>query len=381
MVRKSIVIVGFAALYSLLLVACGEDSASDNPIWLNKNDYCKVISQKTQTLIIESVEEGFFCRTTLMYKEGRVTEEMEFESSSAVEKACPMYKMDSDYGEVKCEGKKIVAVSEETYSLSDFDRLKQSAISECENFNDEETSSSRESSSSSRIASCSSSRVESSSSSQVESSSESEEEPIRKSQDPNGYMAAYEFNDPENLGKDSFGLNDAVDINGTCVGDGENLVLDGSSGLKIPLSEEFMINGFFIEARIYPEEFSSIQNIFVSEPRGSGYSGWMLRLDNGVLKFLLRDRSSHSGSWPSYEVGRLPLDEWTSVRVEKYDSGEIVIFVNGSLVLTEQYSGSVINRDYDLGIGYSAVGQKDYGSRAFKGKIDYIRFGSLSEED
>ena len=387
MAKKSIAVAGIAILYSLFLCACGSDSTSDNPVWLNKNNYCKVVSK--DPLVIEMVEDGVFSKTTLSFKDGVVTETVEFESSSVAKEACTMYKMDSDYGMVTCQDKKITAEGEETLSALDFNDLKQSFIDGCEDYNDEAVSS-RESSSSSRIASSSSSRKTDSSSSEKSSSSDKEssssktvvvcsEEKVHEKLDPLVYTVGYEFNDPDDFGKEYFGRNDAVVDGETFYGDCDNIMFDGHSCLEIPLSEEFKTNSFFIEARIYPQKFGTIQNIIASEPPGSGKSGWMLRLDDGELTFHVRDAENAYSDWKVFKAKKMSLDEWALVRVEKYASGDVVILVEGDTVLTGSYEGNIVNKEYEVGIGCSAVGQGDYNGRAFIGEMDYVRLGKLDE--
>lgn len=193
------------------------------------------------------------------------------------------------------------------------------------------------------------------------------------------YTVAYEFNDPDNIGKDFFGLNDAKVGEGHPEGDCDNIVLDGHSGLMIPLSETFKTNAFFIETRIYPEAFDDMQNIIVSEPPGSSYSGWQLRLDNGKLRFHLRDYGKDNSHWTIFDAGTVPLNEWTTILVARSLSGTVEIWVNNEIAFTGEYSGNAVNVTYDLGIGYDAMVQGGHNDRFFIGKIDYLRFGKVSE--
>ena len=191
------------------------------------------------------------------------------------------------------------------------------------------------------------------------------------------YAVAYEFNDPQNLGKDYVGLNNAKIGEGTPEGDGENLLLDGHSGLKIPLSGTFKTNAFFIETRIYPEAFDDMQNIIVSEPPGSFYSGWQLRLDDGELRFHLRDFGRDDSYWTIFNAGAVPLRTWSYIFVERSSSGRVIIWVDEKIAFSGYYPGNVINEDYDLGIGYDAMQQSEHTNRFFVGKIDYLRFGRV----
>ena len=249
-------------------------------------------------------------------------------------------------------------------SSSSFDRSSSSSVSRRSSSSMEEIvseySSERESSSSKVVVVC-------------------PERPADVLPDSREYTVAYEFNDPNNIGKDFFGLNDAHAGEGNPRGDCDNIVLDGHSGLIIPLSETFTSNAFFIETRIYPEAFDDMQNIIVSEPPGSGYSGWQLRLDNGKLRFHLRDFGKDNSHWTIFDAGTVPLNEWTTILVVRSLSGTVEIWVNDEIAFTGEYSGNAVNVTYDLGIGYDAVVQGGHDDRFFIGKIDYLRFGKVSE--
>ena len=60
-----------------------------------------------------------------------------------------------------------------------------------------------------------------------------------------------------------------------------------------------------------------MQNIFVAEPPGSNVSGWILRLENGKLRFLIRGDSL---SWQEIDLPEITLNTWTTIRVEKKGS-------------------------------------------------------------
>ena len=105
----------------------------------------------------------------------------------------------------------------------------------------------------------------------------------------------------------------------------------------------------------------------------------MLRLDNGELTFHVRDAGNAYSDWKVFKAKKMSLDEWALVRVEKYASGDVVILVEGDTVLTGSYEGNIVNKEYKVGIGCSAVGQGDYNGRAFIGEMDYVRLGKLDE--
>lgn len=459
MVKKSIVVVGLAVLCSLILVACSGngDSDSDNPIWLNKNDFCKVVSQKSLSLVIESVEDGYFSRTTLVYKDGRVTEEVEFESSAIAEKACPMYKKDSDYGSVTCEGKKVVSVSEETLTISDYERLMDAYVESCEDYNEEmmeeretakRSSSSKSRSSSSSVRSSSSSSVRSSSSSSsrnpyayddydddyddeissssresawddressssgdgelsdgsfkwVGSSKYKKEKVVASNADDleceentpaenlEGYDVAYEFNSPYDMGRDYLGDNHAYIDNIVPAVSAEcgSLVLNGNNGLLIPLNDIFKNRGFVIEVRFMPTRSGDMSNIFVAEPPGSGVDGWQVRFDGNTVSFHIRD-SEQSGNWTVNKIDEISLNEWHVFRVKIFPStsgtGEVFYSMNisldGNLRYASEFRGDVSDLEYGLGIGYDSMNQGLHERRFFTGKIDYIRYGKVSED-
>lgn len=187
------------------------------------------------------------------------------------------------------------------------------------------------------------------------------------------YDVAYEFSDTSFLGKDFVGGYDASVGEGFPQGDGSSLILDGSSGLYVPFADVFNADEFVIETKIYPTKFSKMQNIFVAEPPGSNVSGWILRLENGKLRFLIRGDSL---SWQEIDLPEITLNTWTTIRVEKKGSelnSEMRILVNGKVVHSDDSYYPMTNMKYKLGIGYDAVNQ-DYHDRYFIGKIDYIRF-------
>lgn len=121
-----------------------------------------------------------------------------------------------------------------------------------------------------------------------------------------------------------------------------------------------------------------MQNIFVVEPPGFSGAGWILRLENGELKFLFR---SDSRSWQEYKAGNVPLKEWTTIRIEKTEDSaglgdNIVVIKNGDVAFSITTDSDVSGFSGRLGIGYDAANQ-DFHDRYFEGMIDYIRFDNL----
>lgn len=271
------------------------------------------------------------------------------------------------------------------------------------------------SSSSEKVKSSSSSKIKSSSSSAKSSSSEKEssssvvessssEEKIAvlpvvaksyplecsdnniKVDDLIGYTVAYEFNDLSDMGKDFFGKNPAYVEDGmpSVDGDCNSLILDGTNGLRVPISDDFKNKGFIAEIKFMPETTVVMGNIFAAEPPGSGKDGWMVRLDGQTLDFHIRD--ADIGGWTVETLGEISLKEWHVFKVEIYPSlsevsGNLFYKLNlsldGSLLVASEFEGDVSQLIFDLGIGYDAVHQEYHTQRFFKGKIDYIRYGAL----
>ncbi|MCQ2054103.1 MAG: LamG domain-containing protein [Fibrobacter sp.] len=263
---------------------------------------------------------------------------------------------------------------------NDSEKPRSSSLSDKRSSSSARSSSSSKEKYSSSVASSSSIELSSSSaesSSSLEKIVCAEQKPV---QIDSPFVVAYEFNDPNDLGADYFGKNNAKVVQGKVNGDCDNVILDGKSGFVIPLSETFKSNGFVVEARVYPEKFNTMQNILVSEPPGNTFSGWQLRLDNGEVMFHLRDDSKNSSQWKVFRAGKVALNEWTVIRAEKHSSGKIIIQVNGETVVEDVYIGNVVNDTYDLGLGYDAMNQTRMAERYFVGKMDYVRFGVLEDE-
>lgn len=120
----------FLKLFSIMaltaamgLTACGDSGSDANGI-----ESCKITSQDPFTL--ETVQQGITIVTTLELKDGKVVQTM-VAGLDIPEEACNEYRKDEDYGEVSCSGNTLVAKSKETFTQSDFNRLKQQFTSDC----------------------------------------------------------------------------------------------------------------------------------------------------------------------------------------------------------------------------------------------------------
>ena len=161
----------------------------------------------------------------------------------------------------------------------------------------------------------------------------------------------------------------------------ECLVLDGKSGLRVPLSDSFKSPYFVVEVRFMATDTLPLSNIFSADPPGAGVDGWMIRLDGSELRFHIRG----AGDWEIFSAGKISLNEWHTVRVEftSADMGELTvmgydlkIFLDGNESVSKTLYSDAANLQFDLGIGYDPHHQSRYDDRFFIGKIDYIRYGN-----
>lgn len=197
------------------------------------------------------------------------------------------------------------------------------------------------------------------------------------------YSVAYEFDDPANVGKDFFGKNNAVldeDMPAVKVED-ECLVLDGKSGLRVPLSDSFKSPYFVVEVRFMATDTLPLSNIFSADPPGGGVNGWMIRLDGSELRFHIRG----GRDWEIFSAGNIALNEWHTVRVEftmanmgglTVEGYDLKITLDGEECVSKVLYSSAADLQFDLGIGYDPHNQSRYDDRFFIGKIDYIRYGN-----
>lgn len=197
------------------------------------------------------------------------------------------------------------------------------------------------------------------------------------------YTVAYEFDDQANVGADYFGKNNAVLDEGMPalkVEDG-SLVLDGKSGLRVPLSDSFKSPYFVVEVRFMATDTLPLSNIFSADPPGAGVDGWMIRLDGSELRFHIRG----AGDWKIFSAGKISLNEWHTVRVEftmanmgglTVEGYDLKVSLDGKERVSDVLYSDATNLQFDLGIGYDPHHQSRYDDRFFIGKIDYIRYGN-----
>lgn len=188
-------------------------------------------------------------------------------------------------------------------------------------------------------------------------------------------LVAWEFNEPSFVGLDRMANNSTHYIVGSANVVDTTLVLDGQSGLLVPLSKVFHRNTFAVETRVKLAKFNDMQNIIVAEPPGRYGDGWIIRVDNGVLTAHFRDQDTDGTEWNVYKGDKLVPDEWTKIRVER-SADAVKVFQNDNLVISAPTKGDVSELGYDLAIGYDAMKQALH-DRFFVGEIDYIRFYGL----
>lgn len=199
------------------------------------------------------------------------------------------------------------------------------------------------------------------------------------------YSVAYEFNDPTNVGLDFFWKNNAIQDEGmpAVVIENGSLVLDGTSGLRVPLSTDFKNQSFVVETRFMPTKPSKLGNIFSADPPGGGYDGWMIRMEDSAVTFHIRGGSN---DWKDFSAGTISMNEWHVIRVKlsytavgnlTVEAYKLEITLDGKNCVSEiLYNSANLNR-FDLGIGYDPHRQSQYQDRFFIGKIDYIRYGKI----
>ena len=333
------------------------------------------------------------------YSNGTVTVETEYENSAVVDSMCALEKNDYSYTNVRCKGNKITADFDETMSEREYTQLVKMFKESCINYKDwgnvetyfESSSSVVEVSSASDEANADGSiswydkasykkeSVVASNAAELRCTETHEPENLSK------YDVAYEFDDPEDLGRDYFGKNNAyIDDKVTPVeAECGSLVLNGSNGLLIPLSETFKSNGFVAEVRFMATAEGNMSNIFVAEPPGSGVDGWQIRLDGSILRFHYRD-AKNDYDWHIEKVGEITLNEWHVVNISIGGiPGSSTLYVSISLDGDPRVDaithGDISNIEYGLGIGYDSMYQELHDQRFFIGKIDYIRYGKDSE--
>lgn len=184
-------------------------------------------------------------------------------------------------------------------------------------------------------------------------------------------LADWEYNDPAFPGLDKMGNNSFKYLSASDIEDG-SFALNGSNGMPVYLTSTFKRNEFVVDARVKPTAYGTIQNIIVAEPPGRFGDGWMVRVDDGVLRVHLRDEDFHGTQWQVFAGEALSLNEWTEIRVIR-SKGKIQVYQNGKQTVDASCGGDVGQLGYGLGIGYDAMNQA-YHDRNFVGYIDYIRY-------
>lgn len=389
------------------------------------SDYCEVVSENPLEMYMHSM--GLASTSRYSYNNGTVTVETEYENSAVVDSMCALEKNNFSYSNVRCKGNKITADYNEVMSEVEYKQFVKMYKQTCANYKDWGNIEAYYESSSSVVVESSSSIgygiiEESSSSIGYEESSSSGEFTILDDSNGlvagitykkekvvamnaedlvcddggetaslEGYTVAYEFNVPTDLGRDYLGTNHAYiadDVPAVAAECG-SLVLDGTNGLLVPLSEEFRSKGFVAEVRFMPTAPGDIANIFVAEPPGSEKDGWQIRLDGSYVSFHYRD-ASLSYDWSVQKIDEVSMDEWHVIRVKIFPtkselSGTIFYSMNisldGSLRLASEFKGDISDIQYRLGIGYDSFKQSSHNRRFFTGKIDYIRYGKITEDN
>lgn len=389
------------------------------------SDYCEVVSENPFVMNMNFM--GLPSTSRYSYSNGTVTVETEYENSAVVDSMCALEKNNYSYTNVRCKGNKITADFDETMSEREYTQLVKMYKESCINYKDWGNVETYFESSNSVVVESSSSIgygiiEESSSSIGYEESSSSGEFTILDDSNGlvagitykkekvvamnaedlvcddggetaslEGYTVAYEFNVPTDLGRDYLGTNHAYiadDVPAVAAECG-SLVLDGTNGLLVPLSEEFRSKGFVAEVRFMPTAPGDIANIFVAEPPGSEKDGWQIRLDGSYVSFHYRD-ASLSYDWSVQKIDEVSMDEWHVIRVKIFPtkselSGTIFYSMNisldGSLRLASEFKGDISDIQYRLGIGYDSFKQSSHNRRFFTGKIDYIRYGKITEDN
>lgn len=188
------------------------------------------------------------------------------------------------------------------------------------------------------------------------------------------WIAEWDFNDAENVGRDVTGHgHDATIGEGAVVAVDGVAKFDGASGFSVKLDQNIKINEFVVEARVKPARFSTMQNIIVAEPPGRGVDGWQLRIDEGVLTVHLRDTDRDGDDWSVFPGAKMALDEWCEIRMER-SADSVKLFQNGELTVVAAYTGDLTQMAYDWSIGFDGM-QQDFHNRYFDGEMDYVRFG------
>lgn len=155
---------------------------------------------------------------------------------------------------------------------------------------------------------------------------------------------------------------------------GSAIVANGSSSYAI-VTHDSTLNAdsaLTIEAWIKPTSFgpNSYNNVIISKDGWQfGEQGYTLRCGgNGVLSF----NFGVQGSWQeaTSSQGALTLNVWQHV-AGTFDGSTMNVYVNGVLVGSSTYNGTIAASNYDLTIG--RISYTAGGNRFFVGEIDQVR--------
>lgn len=115
-----------------LVAAFGFTACDDSSSSSSNGTSCKVTSQ--EPLVIETVQEGVKTVMTMKLEGNKVIETIKADRDIPDE-VCNSYKNDSDYGDIECNKNTVTTTSKDEYNKSDFEILKNQAISSCKAMN------------------------------------------------------------------------------------------------------------------------------------------------------------------------------------------------------------------------------------------------------
>lgn len=107
-------------------VACGDSSSNA------KIESCEVTSQKPLTL--ETVQQGVPVKIIIDLINGKLVQTF-IAGQDFSEQSCRESNENDDYENVYCMGNKIITTSKESYTQTDFNKIEQQYISECNDAN------------------------------------------------------------------------------------------------------------------------------------------------------------------------------------------------------------------------------------------------------